>query len=230
MSLKFSLPLEFKASDVASTGEFSGYAAVFGNVDLGGDIILPGAFQKTLAAHKSAGTLPPLLWAHDMSLPIGRFTDMHEDRKGLFTSAKLSLQTKAASEAYALLRDGAVGGMSIGYSIPDGGAERAADGRLLKQVDLYESSLVAVPMNPLARVTAVKAMECTTPRELEAMLREHLSLSRRKSAAAANAIWPIISEREAQDDDRDDRLATEELKSMADELNTLTQLITRSTQ
>ena len=224
--MRFSLPVEFKASDVARTGTLSGYAASFSTVDLGGDMILPGAMAATLAEHKARGSLPALLWAHDMSAPIGRITRLQEDRKGLYTEAQLTLETRAAKEAYALLKDGAVSGLSIGYSVPDGGAEYRGDTRLLKQISLFEVSIVSVPMNPAARVTAVKAMDCTTLRELEHLLRESLSLSSRKSHAAANALWPLLSDRDDPADERDARksAAPGELAALAREFDQLTKL------
>lgn len=222
--MRFSLPLEFKASDVANTGVFSGYCVSFSTVDLGGDMILPGALTATLAEHKARGSLPALLWAHDMSAPIGRITKMQEDGRGLFTEAALTLETRAAKEAYALLKDGAVSGLSIGYSVPDGGAEYRGDTRLLKQITLFEVSLVSVPMNPAARVTAVKAMDCANPRDLEHLLRESLFLSSRKAKAASNLLWPLLNERDAQDDERDARksAAPGELAAFARELDQIT--------
>lgn len=222
---RFSLPLEIKASDVAGSGEFAGYAAVFGNVDLGGDVILPGAFERTLADHKKRGVTPPLLWSHDTHVVLGRVNDLREDRKGLYAEARLSLGTTAGAETYALLRDRAVGGMSIGYSTvrEDAGDRRA---RLLKEIELYEVSLVAVPMNPDARVTAVKAaLDCAHPRELDRLLRDALGLSRRKAHDAANALWPILNGPGAQDDDLEDHEADSRLTAIAGELKSFNDLL-----
>lgn len=224
--MRFSLPQQFKASDVASTGEFSGYAAIFGNVDLGGDVVLPGAFNGTLKTHRDRKSTPALLWSHDASVIVGRITELAEDRKGLFMSGKLSLDTRAGAEAYALLKDDAIGGMSIGYSPGTGGVEYSAEARLLKQVELYEVSLVAVPMNPEARITAVKAMDCADRRELEHALRETLSLSSRKAKAAASALWPILSDRDGREDDREDQEAYNlQLKALADKLTSINKLL-----
>lgn len=227
MITKFSLPLEFKASDVANSGEFSGYAATFGNVDLGGDVILPGAFEKTLADHQARTSQPALLWSHDISMPIGKILDLHEDRKGLRMKGRLTLATRAAAEAYALLKDGAVGGMSIGYSIPDGGSESSPGARLLKEIQLHEISLVAVPMNPSARVTAVKAMDCANRYELEDLLRQQLGLSKRKATAAANRVWPLLNDRDDHAGDRDDRMvcSLEGAQAFAEGLKSLNQIL-----
>lgn len=213
MNLHYSTPLEFKAPDAG--GEFLGYLAVLDSPDMSGDVILPGAFRKTLTETKARGVPLPLLWAHDQSVVLGKFIELNEDAKGLHVRGRLTLETQAAREKYALLKDRSVTGLSIGYSVPDGASERRGDNRLLKEIDLHEGSLVSIPMHPDARVTAVKsALDCTHPRELERLLRERLSLSSRKAIAAATALWPILNDRDGRDDDRDDQQA-EQLKAFA---------------
>lgn len=203
----FSLPISFKASSLESSGFFSGHVATFNTPDLTGDIVLPGSFAASIAQHKARGILPPLLWSHDSGAPIGRLTTLKEDRAGLYAEAQLTLEVRAAKEAYALLQAGAISGLSFGYNIPKDGAEYRGDNRLLKQIDLHEVSVVSIPMHRDSRVTSVKAMDCGNPRELEHLLRESLFLSSRKAKAAANALWPLLSERDAQDDDRDGRMS-----------------------
>lgn len=224
MTLHYSTPLEFKASDA---GIVDGYLARFHTEDLGGDICLPGCFAKTLGETKARGTPIPLLWNHDAGIVLGKFAEMAEDSTGLRVRGHLTLATAAAREKYALLKDRAVTGLSIGYSIPQGGSERRGDVRLLKEIELHEGSLVAVPMHPDARVTAVKsALACASPRELEQLLRDTIFLSSRKAKAAANAIWPILNEREAQEDDRDDHQAEPaQLKALAAQLQSITSLL-----
>ena len=191
MTLHYTTPLEFKAPDV-SGGEFVGYLAVFDSVDLGGDSIAPGSFRKSLAQTKSLGVPLPLLWAHDQSVVLGRFTDLQEDAKGLYVKGQLTLGTQAAREKYALLKDRAVTGLSIGYSIPQGGSERRGDVRVLKEIDLHEGSLVAVPMHSDARVVSVKSL--SSPDDLVRALREGRPLqfepaSRRKAGPLADQLW-----------------------------------------
>ena len=206
--MNHSIPFAFKSADVSSAGEFAGYAAVFGNVDLGGDVIVAGAFSDSLDEHKQRNSMPALLWSHNASVVIGKLLTAREDRKGLYVEARLSLATKAAAEAYALLRDGAVGGMSIGYTVPDGGWKFHGDARHLKKIQLHEASVVAVPMNPDARVTLVKsAMDCTSIREFEDLTRDAYGLSNRLARKVASAAWPLISARDESEIDRDDREA-----------------------
>lgn len=202
----YSLPLAFKAASLEPSGFFAGHVSTFNTPDLTGDIVLPGSFAASIAQHKARGILPPLLWSHDSAAPIGRITTLKEDHVGLYAEAQLTLEVRAAKEAYALLQAGAISGLSFGYNIPDGGAAFRGDNRLLNRIDLHEVSLVSVPAHPDSRITAVKsAMACEHPRELEHLLRETLLLSSRKSKAAANALWPLLSDRDDLDDERDAR-------------------------
>ena len=145
----------FHLEDLKARGDdgwsFTGYASTFGNIDEGGDVVHRGAFVKSLARR-----VPRLLWQHDMSEPIGKVLHLDEDEYGLRGEFKLSRTTRG-HDAYQLLRDGALDSMSIGY-IPDEQEFDEKSGiRQLKSVDLLEISLVSIPMNPEAMITAVKA-------------------------------------------------------------------------
>jgi HK97 family phage prohead protease len=134
-----------------------GYASVFGNVDQGNDIVHRGAFTKTL---QERGDSIKFLWQHNSNEPLGRPIDMREDERGLFVKAVVS-DTQRGRDVLALLRDGAIDGMSIGYEPVKGGTDYTeVDGarvRNLKEIKLYEFSLVTFPMNEDATVTALKA-------------------------------------------------------------------------
>lgn len=209
--MHFSAPLEFKAPQ-ADVGAFAGHLAVFHSIDLGGDAIQPGSFQRTLAEAKAP---VPLLWNHDAGVVLGRFTELREDAKGLFARGQLTLETQEAREKFQLLRDRAVTGLSIGYHIPEGGSERKNGVRLIKQIDLYEGSLVAIPLHPEARVAEVKSLlDCRDAHELKLLLRERDGLSRTKSTAAAGALWGILHG--ASDDDEISPELARELKRMLD--------------
>lgn len=189
--MRFTTPIEFKAPEAG--GEFAGYLAVIGTVDMGGDVIKPGAFAKTLAETKARGTPLPLFWNHDTSVVLGRFTDLAEDSKGLYAQGQLTLGTQAARETYALLKDRAVTGLSIGYSIADNGSKFTNGVRYLSQIDLFEGSLVAVPMHPDARIVSVKSlMDCADEHEVKNWLREHDRLSRRVTSSAAADLWRTL--------------------------------------
>jgi hypothetical protein len=129
---------------------FAGYAAVFDRPDRGGDVVRAGAFARALA--RGAAKVP-LLWQHDAGRPIGRIEYLKEDKRGLRVIARLS-GSGAGREAAALLKEGAVGGLSFGYRVRDSSGEAP---RELKDLDLVEVSLVTFPMQPKARVHAVEA-------------------------------------------------------------------------
>jgi HK97 family phage prohead protease len=154
---------------------FEGYGAVFGNVDGGGDVIAPGAFSSSLAQHKAAGTMPMMLWQHNLSgMPIGKWQSMTEDATGLKVKGKL-LTTSFASDVHIALKEGALNGMSIGYRVIAADPRNKPKGaaRLLTKLDLVEVSIVGLPMNDRARVTGVKAAdEIITIRDLERSLRD----------------------------------------------------------
>lgn len=145
--------LEVKA--LTDEGTFEGYASIFGNVDKGGDKVLPGAFVESLAEARRTGRKVKMLREHDPREPIGIWEDMAEDAKGLWGKGRLILDVPKARETHALLKAGAVDGLSIGYRTKD--YEPDGNVRLLKKVDLWEVSIVTFPMNDRSKVTAVKA-------------------------------------------------------------------------
>lgn len=143
------VPFELKQVDLEE-GTFEGYAAVFGNPDAGNDVIEPGAFTKTLQEN---GHRVKICWQHDPREPIGRPVEMKEDQYGLWVKGKVSLTTKGR-DALILLRDGVVNELSIGYDTIKHQYQGAV--RQLKELKLWEFSLVTWAMNELAAVTNVK--------------------------------------------------------------------------
>jgi HK97 family phage prohead protease len=141
----------FELKSLNDEGELEGYAAVFGNLDLGGDIIEPGAFTKTI---KETDGKVPILYHHDRYEPIGVSTELVQDRKGLHVKGQLNMEVQRARETRALLNQGAMGGLSIGYKTIKKAYEGGA--RKLKELGLREFSTVTFPMNPLA-TASVKA-------------------------------------------------------------------------
>lgn len=103
--------------------------------------------------------MPSLLWQHDHASPIGRWLDMSEDDHGLKMSGQLALKTQKGAEAYELLKMKAVKGLSIGFSVPKGGEEWDKEKNInnIKEIDLWETSIVTFPANKEAQVFAVKA-------------------------------------------------------------------------
>jgi HK97 family phage prohead protease len=148
-------PLELKTC--SQTGEFQGYASVFDVVDRDGDILMRGAFEKCLRYQAKVGKMPKLLWQHDVTQPIGILQEIREDAYGLFVKGKILLDIEKGREAYALLKSGALEGLSIGfYPRKSRRAPNQEAKRLLEEVSLVEVSLVTFAANPLASVTDCK--------------------------------------------------------------------------
>lgn len=169
----------FEIKSLGEDGTFSGYGAVFGNEDSWGDIIAPGAFAKSLAAYRAKGRMPAMLWGHKADAPVGVWTELREDMKGLYVEGRLLIDDVAkAREIHALLKAGGISGMSIGYMASVWEWDEKNDIRTLKEIDLWEVSLVTFPANDEARVNDVKSVEnLSTARELERFLREEGGLS-----------------------------------------------------
>lgn len=181
---RMAFPFEVKlATDAADAGAVEGYASVFGLLDRGGDIVMPGAFKASLADWKKRKALPPMLWQHDPYTPVGVWTDLVEDEKGLKVAGDLVLEVQQATEARALCQAGAVKGLSIGYRTIDYEIDRTTGVRKLKKLELWEVSLVTFAMLPEAQISGVKGE--VDPRELERSLRSEAGLS---SAAAVKAV------------------------------------------
>lgn len=175
--------LKFMAAATETDGpaKFAGYGAVFGNMDRGGDIIMPGAFAKSLR-NKSRGPVK-MYFNHDRKMPIGKYTRLEEDEKGLYVEGELTPGHSLARDVEAAMRHGTLDGLSIGYAIPPGGAKMDGTARRLVQLELAEVSVVSEPMNDKARVGAVKSdiASLTTISDVEDYLRDAGGFS--KSAA-----------------------------------------------
>jgi HK97 family phage prohead protease len=144
---------EFKVSGDGRTVE--GYASTFGNVDLVGDVVCVWAYKKTLA--ENAKRIKVL---RDHEHPIGLPVEAFEDSKGLYTKSHIS-DTQLGNETLTLLRDGVLDRMSIGYEpiVKELGDHEGKRVRFLKEIKLYEWSIVTFPANESAAVTGVKALE-----------------------------------------------------------------------
>lgn len=182
--MKFlNVPTEFKAA--GDNGEFTGYASMFGNVDLGGDVIERGAFKEIV---KNAAGKVVVLWQHATRSPIG-VADVKQDDKGLSFTGSLVLEDPQARTAQAHMKAGSVRGMSIGYDVLDGGAKILESGiRQLTGLKLWEISVVTFGMNPLAGVDSVKhASAIGTIRDYEDFLRDVGGFTGRQAKLLASA-------------------------------------------
>lgn len=209
-----SFNLEIKA--VQEDGFFSGYGAVFGNIDWYNDVILPGAFTASIAKWRAKNKMPPVLWNHNDSEPIGVYTNIYEDEKGLYVEGKLLIDdVPRAKSTHALLKAGAIDGLSIGYSTKK--ANQQTNGvRELVEVDLSEISIVTQPANERSLITSVKSKlddgEMPTLPEFEKFLRESGFSKNQATAIASKGLRSLLSESEEE---------IKEAKSISNALNIL---------
>lgn len=207
---RLDIPLTVKS--VSDSGEFEGYGSVFGVKDSYSDIIVPGAFQKSLAAWQEKGRMPALLWQHNMSEPIGIYTEMREDETGLFLKGRLLIDDDPlAKRAHAHMKAGSLSGLSIGYVLNDYDYDNQKDAFILKDIDLWEVSLVTFPANDEARISNVKSLlergETPPPSKVEKALRE-VGFSGSQAKAFMAKGYSAITPREAEADEALESLKT----------------------
>lgn len=206
------IEVKFAEADVKANGEFAGYGAVFGNVDSYGDVIQEGAFKATLADWKDGGKLPPMLLQHggmgltdSDQMPIGKWTKMAEDSRGLYAEGKLiNLDTERGKTVYGALKEGVLDGLSIGYRAKEftlrGKPEEPR--RTLKAVDLVELSVVTFPANGKARISQVKsASGIGTIRDFEQFLRDVGGFSNAQAKAIAASGFKATDPRDEDEAD-----------------------------
>lgn len=146
---------KFKLESADESGEFSGYAAVFGNKDSGGDIIEKGAFSKTI--REDFGRIKILSQHTDCELPIGKPLELREDDKGLFIRGKIS-DTAKGRDIQTLMKDGVLNELSIGYDAVEFDYDSEQGVRRLKEIKLWEVSIVTWAMNDQAKIDEVKSL------------------------------------------------------------------------
>ncbi len=139
---------------LASDGTVEGYASLFGEVDQARDMVMPGAFTRTLAQRGLRKI--PMLFQHDPAEPVGIWLDLHEDFRGLWARGRLIPDVARGRELLALVSEGAIDGLSIGYRTVRSQIDPKTRVRKLYQVDLWEISIVTFPLLAGARVRAVK--------------------------------------------------------------------------
>jgi len=190
---------QFKFCDDPSGADeqrkFEGYASVFGGVDSYGDTVLPGAFAATLENRQRPVAMR---WNHTGPV-IGKWTDIREDGHGLRVSGTLTPGHSVASDVYASLKHGSVGGLSIGYNIASGGSQFVGKVRQLKRLHLHEVSVVEMPADLSAQVDNVKSLidELQTLAQAEALLRG-LGLSGNDATALISRVKSIASGERSQ--------------------------------
>ncbi|MDX1063121.1 HK97 family phage prohead protease [Sinorhizobium medicae] len=146
--------LEIDTKAVSDDGLFYGYASAWGVLDSHKDIVTKGAFTKSIAARPAAKV--KMLRGHDQSEPIGIWDSLVEDERGLKATGRLILDTAKGRETHALMKAGALDGLSIGFRTVKDRMDRTKGARILEEIDLWEISVVTFPSNPQSTVTAVK--------------------------------------------------------------------------
>lgn len=172
--------IEVKSDSTGSGNTIIGYGSTWGNSDLVGDVVAPNAFTKSL----SSGKKIKMLWMHDWREPIGVWTSITEDEKGLRVEGKLS-NTAKSNEIKNLLRDGAIDGLSVSFMTKD--YEYKGDNRIIKEAELLEISVVSRPCNEQALISEVKSVEDMTEREFEKKLRDAVGLSKKQAMSLMSA-------------------------------------------
>ena len=191
--------LSFEIKAVSDDGLFSGYASVFDNVDSYGDIVRKGAFVESISEWERKGKMPPILWHHNPEDPIGVYTKMQEDDKGLFVEGRLLIDdVPKARQTHALMKAGAIDGLSIGYKVKEYSFDAKNDIRELLKLKLGEVSIVTFPANPETRIEAVKsrldAGELPTLPEFEKFLREAGFSKSQATAIAGHGLRKLLSD------------------------------------
>ncbi|MAM13031.1 HK97 family phage prohead protease [Martelella lutilitoris] len=191
MALQYKFaPLEAEIDD---RGRVTGYASKFGIRDMGGDIVVKGAFSKSERK-------PKMLFQHDPGQVVGVWDRIEEDNTGLYVEGRVNLGSTLGKDVHSNLEFGAIDGMSIGFRTKD--AVKTKSGRELRSVDLWEVSFVTFPMLPEALVSSVKSIEGESPailkRFVENIMRE-ADFSADEAKAAAAAVARVRAEREVSD-------------------------------
>ena len=207
---RINCPLEIKAAE--RDGTFTGYAAVFNNIDLGYDVIEPGAFKS---AKTTRDGMLRVAIGHDLNLLAGK-SKFTQDERGLLVEAKLSLGVSYVRDRYELMRDGVLDGLSVGFNILKDGAdyqERAGKHvRVIKAAELWEFSIVPFGMNPEALVDSVKAASI---RDFEAQLRG-LGYSQTEAKALASGGFRSLGHR---DGGADSEMLADQIKNLTNAFN-----------
>lgn len=210
-----------QVKEISEDGEFSGYASVYDVIDAYREVVAPGAFANSLRSWAAKDRLPPALWQHDRREPVGPFRKMVEDQKGLYVEGQLLVDdVQRAREARALMKAKAVSGLSIGFDVVVEEWDSKTKLLTLKEIDLWEVSIVTFPANEAAQVEAVKSIMddmrarsgLPSVRQFEGFLREAGFSNSQAKAIASRGLGPLLRDAEGGDGEPID------VKSILDEV------------
>jgi len=177
-------PLQIKAGvEDEDFLTISGYGSVFGNEDMGGDMVMQGAFLDSIAS----GRKVKMLYQHDTAQVIGVFDSMSEDSYGLKMQGRISKKFGKGAEVAELIKMGAIEGLSIGFRTKEYSMDEETGQRKLTKLDLFEVSVVTFPMNELASITGMKS-ENMTERDIERTFKD-MGYSNRMAKVMAGGAW-----------------------------------------
>jgi len=188
--------------DLSEDGTFEGYGSVFDVLDSDREIVVKGAFEKSLKEKGPRGI--KFLWQHRTDQPVGIFPEMGEDERGLFLKGDIATAASQGRDAYELLKIGALDGLSIGFRTVKSEIDEEVRIRKLVEIDLWEVSLVTFPANSQARVSAVKddvafaglagmASTIETERDFEGLLRDVGYSQQEAKAITANGFKSLVA-------------------------------------
>lgn len=212
-----SVTVKFKTDGLAE-GEFIGYASVFGNKDSYGDVVLAGAFANTLAEWERKGVPIPLLWGHNTADPdfnLGELVTAEEDDHGLKVHGKLDMESPKSAQTYRLLKSGRVNQMSFAYRVVDGAyVQPEGEGKTwrdafyeLRELELYEVSIVPIGANSATEILAVKsavgAMAAKAGRSLSAKNENALREALTQAESIVTAIKSVLPADDSAADEED---------------------------
>lgn len=185
MAIK-TLDFGFEVKEVTPAGNFTGYGSVYNVVDQGDDIVASGAFAESIASLMSKKRLPSMLFGHNSrDLPVGAYQKMVEDSAGLWLDGNIAIDTQKGGDLHKLMMMKpvpAISGLSVGFISRDDSYDRVTGVRTIKKADLFEISIVNFPMNDMARVQSVKAIEqMASLSDIESYLRDAGGFSRNEA-------------------------------------------------
>lgn len=195
----------FEVKSVKADGTIEGYASVFGEIDSYRDVVVPGAFTKSLQQrYRDKGRKGvPMLDQHDSRVPVGLWPieSVQEDSRGLHVVGQLNMRVQKAVENHALAEQGALSGLSIGYTTELDEWDDAGQIRILREVDLWEISMVTFPAGDSARISSVKSISgLDTLSDCEGLLRD-AGFSKSETAAFVSRIKALTMRSDSADRD-----------------------------
>lgn len=194
---KIGAAMPIKAVD--EEGQFEGYASVFGDRDMGDDIVVSGAFADSLVQRPAKRV--KMLHQHRVDVILGEWLEMREDTKGLYVKGQLFLEDDQARKVHLWMRKGQMDSLSIGYRVVRHEFDNDLGVRRLLEIDLWEVSAVTFPMLESARISLVKGDQMPTERELERYLRDGGFSAREAKAIIADGYKSLRGARDAAEGD-----------------------------